>query len=271
MLTTTVQGVEIPSLGLGTWQVEGEECVEAVRDALELGYRHVDTARAYGNEAEVGRGLRASGVDRDDVWVTTKVWRDDIAPDRIRGAAEASLADLGLDVVDLLLLHWPQPAAELGPTLETLTAVRDAGLTRHIGVSNFPPALLREAAALAPILCDQVEYHPYLSQEALLEVAGGLDVLVTAYSPIAQGEVLTDPVVEGVARDHGVSPAQVVLRWLVDQPRVAAIPRSRSARNRRSNLDIDSVALTDDERKALDGLARGRRLIDPPWAPDWAA
>jgi diketogulonate reductase-like aldo/keto reductase len=260
----------MPSLGLGTWQIEGHEATEAVRDALALGYRHVDTARAYGNEREVGEGLRAAGIDRDEVWVTTKVWYDDLEPDRLRRSAEASLADLGLDRVDLLLVHWPNPAIRLGDTLAALHRARQDGLTRHIGVANFPSALLREAIAEFPVFCNQVEYHPYLPQRAVLDVAHSHGIVVTAYSPLGSGGLLRDPVLAEIAESRGCSPAQVALRWLLDQSGVAAIPKAATHENRVDNLGaLDLAPLTYAERARVDQLARGRRFVNPAFAPQW--
>lgn len=260
----------IPSLGFGTWQIEGPAAVEAVRDALALGYRHVDTARMYGNEREVGEGLRAAGVDRDDVWVTTKVWGDHLEPDRLRRSAEASLRDLGLDRVDLLLVHWPNPAVRLADTLAALHRVRQDGLARHIGVANFPSALLREAIAEFPVYCNQVEYHPYLSQRAVLDVARAHGIAVTAYSPLGSGGLLDDPVLAEIAAARGCAPAQVALRWLLDQSGVAAIPKAASHDNRAANLAaLELAPLTYEERARVDGLARGRRFVNPSFAPEW--
>jgi diketogulonate reductase-like aldo/keto reductase len=260
----------IPSLGLGTWQIEGDEAREGVRDALSLGYRHIDTARMYGNEREVGEGLRAAGIARDEVWVTTKVWRDDLEPDRLRRSAEASLRDLGLDQVDLLLVHWPNAGVPLGDTLAALHRVRQDGLTRHIGVANFPSALLREAVAEFPIYCNQVEYHPYLSQRAVLDVAHSHGIVVTAYSPLGSGGLLGDPLLTEIAATRGCSPAQVALLWLLDQTGVVAVPRSKRSENRAANLAVlEMPALTYEERARIDGLARGRRFINPSFAPQW--
>ena len=260
----------MPSLGFGTWQIEGDAAREAVADALELGYRHIDTARMYGNEREVGAGLRDAAIPRDEVWVTTKVWRDDLDPDRLRRSAEASLKDLGLDRVDLLLVHWPNQAVPLGDTLAALHRVRQDGLTRHIGVANFPSALLREAVAQFPIHCDQVEYHPYLSQRAVIDVAHAHGMLVTAYSPLGSGGLLGDPLLAEIAASRGCSPAQVALRWLLDQSGVAAIPKAASHENRVANLAaLELAPLTYEERARVDGLARNRRFSNPSFAPAW--
>ncbi len=261
---------DMPRLGFGTWQITGAECFDAVHDALVLGYRHVDTARAYGNEREVGRALRESGVPRDDVWLTTKVWRDDLAPDALRRSAEASLRDLGCDRVDLLLVHWPNEAFPLADTMAALGQVMEDGQTRHIGVSNFPSVLLREALELGPVACDQVEYHPYLDQRAILDVAHATGTVVTAYSPLGSGGLLRDPVLCEIGETRGASPAQVALRWLLDQTGVAAVPKAASHANRVANLEVEAMApLTYEEGARIDGLARGRRFTNPSWAPDW--
>lgn len=272
MEVVEVQGLRVPRLGLGTWRLQRDEAAEAVRHALELGYRHVDTARMYGNEAAVGRGLRASGVDRDDVWLTTKLWHDELDPPAVEPAVRESLGRLGVDRVDLLLVHWPSSrGVPPEATLEAMTAVRDRGLTRAIGVSNFPPGLLRRALDAAPVVCDQVEYHPFLSQAPLRALCEERDVLLTAYQPLAKARVLDEPVLVEIGRAHGVLATQVALRWLLDQPNVAAIPRSSKPRNRASNLDLSGFTLSEDERARIDALARGQRFVDPPFAPDWAA
>jgi 2,5-diketo-D-gluconate reductase B len=250
--------MKVPTIGLGTWRLQGDTCYEAVRHALELGYRHVDTARMYRNEHEVGRALRDSGVDREAVWLTTKLWHDDVEPDRLPRAATDSLRRLGTDYVDLLLLHWPFPEVPLEAQLHGLVRLRDAGTIRELGVSNYPPDLLRRALREAPVFCDQVEYHPYVDQSELLALCVEHGVLLTAYSPIAKGRVADDPVLAEIGAAHGKSPAQVALRWLIDQPMVAAIPRSASARRRAENLDIFDFALTPDERTRIDDLARVR-------------
>jgi 2,5-diketo-D-gluconate reductase B len=265
----TVQGVEIPKLGLGTWQLTGAACEEAVRDALELGYHHIDTASAYGNEAQVGQGLHDSGRNRDEVFLTTKLWHTQLDAIGVHDQVEQSLRDLRTDYVDLLLIHWPSREVPLAETLGAMLEARDAGRVRHLGVSNFPRALLREALEHAPLLCDQVEYHPYLVQPAVLELARERDLMITAYSPLARGTALREPVLREIAGAHGKSPGQVVLRWLLDQPRVAAVPKAASHEHRVANLDVFDFELSDDERGAIAGLRRGGRTIDPSWAPAW--
>jgi len=267
--TLTVQGVTIPKLGFGTWRIGGAACVEAVRDALELGYDHIDTARAYGNEAQVGQALHDSGRNRDEVFVTTKLWYSDLAAIGVHDQLEESLRDLRTEYVDLLLIHWPNPRTPLAETLAAMLEARDAGRVRHIGVANFPSAMLRQALEHAPLLCDQVEYHPYLGQPQVLELARERDLMITAYSPLVQGEVLRDPVIGEIAETHERAPAQVVLRWLLDQPNVAAIPKAASREHRAANLEVFDFELTDEQRGRIAGLERGRRTIAPSWAPAW--
>ena len=267
--TLTVQGITIPKLGFGTWQLTGAACVDAVRDALEIGYDHIDTARAYDNEAQVGQALHDSGRNRDEVFLTTKLWYSDLSAIGVHDQLEQSLRDLRTEYVDLLLIHWPHPRIPLAETLLAMLEAREAGRVRHLGVSNFPSAMLREALEHAPLLCDQVEYHPYLGQPELLEVARERDLVVTAYSPLARGELLRDPVVREIAEDHGRSPAQVVLRWLLDQPNVATVPKAAAREHRAANLEIFDFELTDEQRGRIAGLERGRRTSDPSWAPDW--
>lgn len=267
--TVTVRGVEVPKLGYGTYQVEGGEAYEGVLDALELGYRHVDTARVYGNERDVGRGIADAGVPREELWLTTKVWRDDAAADDVRRSCEAQLADLQVDYLDLLLLHWPAEAP-LAETLGALDALREEGLTRHVGVSNFPSALLREAVQLAPIFTNQVEYHPYLPQGPVMHACLEHDVLLTAYSPFARGLVFQDPLLAEIGARYGKSAGQVSLRWLLDQPNVIAIPKASSRDRRAENLDVFDFDLTDEERGAIAALShRHLRTSDPDFAPAW--
>jgi 2,5-diketo-D-gluconate reductase B len=267
--TLEIQGIEIPKLGFGTWQLTGSACAEGVRDALELGYRHVDTAGAYGNEAAVGSGLARSGVDRGEIFLTTKLWYDGLRAGQVRERLEASLRDLGTGYVDLLLIHWPNAGVPLAETLAAMNELRVEGKVLHLGVSNFPSRLVREALELAPIVCDQVEYHPYLAQPALLALARERDLMLTAYSPLAHGEVLRDPVLHEIGAAHGKTAGQIVLRWLLDQPQVAAVPKASSHEHRAANLDVYDFELSDDERGRIAGLQRGLRTADPPWAPEW--
>ena len=265
-------GAQIPALGLGTFRLEGDACVEAVRTAIAAGYRHIDTAKMYANEKEVGAGIAACGVPRDDLFVTTKVWWEDIAPGDLERSAEASLKRLGLSVVDLLLIHWPNKAVPVADCIGALCEAKRRGLARHIGISNFPSAMVREAVRLAsePIVANQVEYHPRLTQSAVLAATREAGMALTSYCPLGRGEILADPTVASIATAHGRTPAQIVLRWHVQQPGVVAIPKSGNAERIAQNLDVFDFALADEEMLAISGLARpDGRVVDPAFAPEW--
>jgi 2,5-diketo-D-gluconate reductase B len=264
-----IQGTTVPKLGFGTWQIEGPQCQEAVEDALAIGYRQIDTARAYANEEHVGRGIAAAGIPRNEYFLTTKIARDEYAPDDLRRAAEDSLRKLGVEGLDLLLLHWPNPDFPLEETLGALIGLRDDGLIKHLGVSNFPPGMLREAIGLAPIFTDQVEFHPFLGQDALVELAIEKDFMVTAYSPLARGKVPEDATLREIGAAHGKTAGQVALRWLLDTPQVCTIPKASSHERRVENFEVFDFDLTDDERARIDALPKGERIIDPGFAPDW--
>lgn len=262
----------MPKLGLGTWPMRGAECRRSIETALAMGYRHVDTAEMYGNEADVGAALAAAGLPRDELFVTTKVWHDHLTPSGIRAACEASLARLRLDYADLYLVHWPNPAMDLDAVLGAMARLKEDGLARAVGVSNFPPGLLRRALGTgAPIACVQVEYHAYLSQERLLALTRPAGVPLTAYSPTAKGAGEKDPVLQGVARKHGRTPTQVALAWLLEQDGVAAIPKAAGEANQRANLEAASLRLDAEDRAAIAALPKNRRLVDPGIVSDWDA
>ncbi|HEX8530062.1 MAG TPA: aldo/keto reductase [Cytophagales bacterium] len=265
----TIRGVQVPALGFGTWPLKGDECREAVRDALAVGYRHVDTARMYGNEEEVGRGIREGGVPRETIFLTTKLWYTELTRTKVVDSLHSSLRRLQTEYVDLLLVHWPSSTVPLGETMEAMTGLQREGKVRQVGVSNFPPALLREALGYAPVFCNQVEYHPFLGQTALRELCQANDVLLTAYSPIAHGAVVEEPVLQEIGRKYGKSPVQVTLRWLVQQDHVAAIPTAASPDRRRQNFDLFDFELTLAEMEQIFALDRGKRLINPHHAPAW--
>lgn len=269
-----VAGVSIPRLGLGTWPMTGETCAKAVAAALAAGYRHVDTAEMYGNEAEVGEGLASAGVPRDEVFVTSKVWYDHLAPDAMMAAAETSLRRLGLERLDLYLIHWPSPSVPVREAVKGLGAVQRAGLARAVGISNFPAALVEEAVAAAdvPLAVNQVEYHPYLDQTPVRRALARHGMGLTAYCPLARGRVLDDPVIRTVAARHGASASDVTLAWLLAQDGVIAIPKSASPERLADNLTALNVSLSAEDMAAIGGLARpDGRLIDPEWAPAWDA
>ncbi|MBB5222477.1 diketogulonate reductase-like aldo/keto reductase [Amaricoccus macauensis] len=271
MIEKTIRGEAIPALGFGTFELTGPDGEAAIRTAIEIGYRQIDTAIRYGNEAEVGRAIAAAGVPRGELFVTTKIWYDDLAPERVHQRVSESLERLGLDQVDLLLVHWPGRDVPLGETLAAFADEKARGRTRLIGVSNFTVPLLDEALDVhkADLFCNQVEYHPYLSQAKLLARMRRADMLLNAYQPIARGKVFQSELLQEIGRRHGKSAAQVTLRWLIQQDNVGAIPRSSRVENMRANLDIFDFELSEAEMAAIFGLARGERLSNLPWAPVW--
>lgn len=264
-----VQGHDIPRLGLGTAELEGWTCRHAVAEALELGYRHIDTAEAYGNEREIGVALAESHIARNRLFLTTKVWWENLQADDIRRHLDGSLDRLGTDHVDLLLIHWNNPEVPLDEPLTTMKQLQEEGRIGLIGVSNFTPQLMEQAVKLAPIACNQVEYHPFLGQDQLLDLARRHDHMLTAYCPIARNEVADDPVIQSIASKHGRSPAQIALRWLMQQKHVAAIPRSSTREHLQENLEVFEFVLDDEEMEAIFDLARNHRLVDPDFAPAW--
>jgi 2,5-diketo-D-gluconate reductase B len=264
-------GAKIPSIGLGTWELRGRTCARIVEQALKLGYRHIDTAQIYENEREVGDGLRASGVRRDDVFVTTKVWTSNFTPHVLERSAKESLVKLRMAEVDLLLLHWPNPHIPLSETLGALARARQMGLARHIGVSNFTVALIEEAVAACPVplVCDQVEYHPYLDQAKVLQACSDNGMALVAYSPIAKGRIKNDKVLAGIGETHHKTAAQVCLRWLLQQ-NVAAIPRTSKIERLSENIELFDFELSDDEMRQISAMSSPKgRLTDFGFAPKW--
>lgn len=261
-------GARIPALGLGTWTLKGEACSEAVRWALEAGYRHIDTAAMYGNEEDVGVGLKASGLNRDDIFVTTKVWHSDLEADDFRRSAEASLRRLGLSEVDLLLIHWPNSDVPIEETIGALNEAKRDGLTRHIGVSNFSARLVEQAVQLSeePLVVNQCEYHPYLDQSRVHAACRKHGMAFTSYCPLGKGDLVRDPVIQEIATAHGRTGAQVVLRWHVQQPGTLAIPKSGNRQRIAENLNIFDFELSQEEMQRISGLARpDGRMVYPSW------
>jgi diketogulonate reductase-like aldo/keto reductase len=269
MIHVNVQGEEVPAIGLGTWGLRGDDCTRAVADALAIGYRHIDTAQSYENEVEVGRALAETRTPRDDLFLTTKIWIGGATRDEVHRKGLESLKRLGVDYVDLLLIHWPTSDMDLPEALEAMMQLHESGRVRHIGVSNFTPELVEEALAYAPIFCNQVEYHPYLAQNELLAVARQYDMMFAAYSPVAKGKVARDPALADIGRRHGKSATQIAIRWLIQQDHVAAVPKAARPEHRRSNIDVFDFALSQDEMDEIGALARDERTVDPEWAP-WA-
>ena len=271
MQIVEAHGARIPAIGLGTMTLKEGICVDMVAAALRHGYRHLDTAQMYGNEREVGEGLRASGIGRDEVFVTTKVWHDRLRAGDLERSVDESLARLKLSAVDLLLVHWPNPAVPLAETIPALCKVKRAGLTRHIGVANFTIAMLDEAVRLAdePLVTDQIEVHPFLDQTKVIAACRRHGVAVTAYCPIARGRVAGNDVLARIGKAHGKSVGQVSLRYLVQQG-VIPIPRTSRVERLDENLAIFDFALSDAEMAEIPRLARpDGRVVNPPHGPKW--
>ncbi len=256
----------IPILGLGTYPLAGEGAERAVGMALELGLRHIDTAQMYGNEAAVGRAIRASGIARDDVFVVTKVDPSNLGEDGFAPSVARSIEELGF-APDLLLIHWPPADADFDATVMRLVAERDRGSARLIGVSNFNPAMMCRAQSLAKgaILCNQVEFHPLLDQTRLLATARELGIALTAYSPLARGKALMPRVIHEIAARHARPASEIVLRWIIQQG-VAAIPMTTKRDNASSNINALTLTLSDEDMQAISALGtRQGRTISPSW------
>jgi diketogulonate reductase-like aldo/keto reductase len=265
--TIAAHGAVMPVVGYGTMEFpQPERAAGLVAHAIRCGYRHIDTARKYGSEQSVGEGIRAAGVPRAELFVTTKVTEDNAKADDFARSIETSLATLKLDYVDLLLIHWPQPRVPLAETLGALATAKRQGLARHIGVSNFTVALLEEAAKVCPepLVTNQIEYHAYIRQDKLLAACRKHGLLVTCHVPLARGLLLEDPVIGEIARGHRKTPAQVALRWLIQQPHVTVVPRALNEREIEENIALFDFTLTADEMARIGALGdRNVRVVDP--------
>ncbi|WP_411716442.1 aldo/keto reductase [Natronomonas sp.] len=261
----------MPALGLGTWQNEApEQCAESVRTALEMGYRHIDTAQAYGNEDAVGNGIERAAVDRDDVFLATKVWTDRLAYDDVLESTQESLDRLGTDYLDLLYVHWPAGEYDAEETLSAFAELRDEGSIDRIGVSNFEPRHLDAAkeALDAPVFANQVEMHSLLQQTELREYCAEAGIELVAYSPLARGKVFDVDVLSEIADAHDASEAQVSLAWLIEKG-VTVIPKATSEAHIQDNWAALDLELTEEDITRIDNIGRSRRLIDPDFAPEW--
>lgn len=265
-----LQDEKIPAIGLGTWQLT-EKCAESVENALEMGYVHVDTAQAYGNEAEVGEGIQNAEIDRDDIWLTTKVWRDNLNKEDLKQSVKESLEKLKTDYVDLLLIHWPFEEMDLEAVIEEMDELVEEGKARNIGISNFTAEQTHRAQNLSDhnLLTNQVEYHPFLNQDEVLDACGENGMMLTAYSPLARGDVICNETLQEIGERYGKSEVQVALRWLIQQENVCAIPKATSEKHQRANLNIFDFELSDDEIETISDLARDDRKVDPGFSPDW--
>ncbi len=253
-----VQGARLAALGFGTWQITGRDCQAVVEAALAIGYRHIDTAQAYGNEYEVGRALSTSGLDPEEVWVTTKVSTSNMRRDDVLRSGRNSQQRLGIGRIDLLLIHWPSRDVPLAETLEAMQQLQDEGVTRYIGVSNFSESQLVEAAQMAPILCNQVEYHPFTEQRRLRSAIARMDLALVAYSPLARGRVVGERTLKRIGGEYGKSAAQVALRWLLQQKNVAAIPKAQSREHAASNFAVFDFDLSEEHMAEIDALSQQR-------------
>ena len=270
----TTQHTAIPEIGLGTFRLQGQVVIDSVTTGLDVGYRHIDTAQIYGNEAEVGKAIAASAVPRDALFVTTKIWIENLQRDKLIPSLKDSLHKLRLEQLDLTLIHWPSPQDSI-PVAEYMAALLDAkaqGLTKAIGVSNFTNAQLRQAidtVGAAEIATQQVEIHPFLQNRKVIEFARSQGIHITAYMPLAYGKVMADPVIAAIAAKHGVTPAQVALSWSLQQG-FAVIPSSTRRANLEANLHFQRITLSQDEMAQMAALERGERLANPDGlAPQW--
>jgi len=264
-------GARIPAIGLGTWDLRGRTCARVVEQALRLGYRHIDTAEMYGNEREIGEAVRASGVTRDAVFITTKIWTDHLAPAEFERATKDCLVRLRLSDVDLLLIHWPNPRVPLAETIGALCRMKQAGFARHVGVSNFTGPLLDQAVGHAsePLVCNQIEWHPYLDQSKLVAATRRHGLAIIAYSPLARGRAANDKALRLVGMHHRKTAGQVALRFLVQEGAIV-IPRTAKRERLEENMAIFDFALDDAEMDEIRKLAKaGARVVDWSGAPNW--
>lgn len=275
MNVVEANGAKIPAIGLGTMTLKGAVCVDAVKAALRLGYRHIDTAERYGNETEVGEGLAqglpAAGLKREDVFVTTKVYHDNLAAADFQRSFDESLVKLQLPWVDLLLIHWPNPNVPLAETLGVLCKAKRDGRARHVGVANFTTSLLQDAVKLSsePLVTNQIEVHPFLDQGKVLAACRQYGLSVTAYCPIARGKLPGNDVLERIGKTHGKSSSQVALRYLVQQG-IIPIPRTANPDHLAANLAIFDFKLSDAEMAEIGSLKQpDARVVNPPHAPKW--
>jgi 2,5-diketo-D-gluconate reductase B len=267
----TIKGQRLPAVGLGTSQVDGRTCTEIVRTALKVGYRHIDTAQAYGNESDVGRAIATAGVPREEIFLTTKVWRSSLDSKGVKRSTAESLKRLGTDYVDLLLVHWPNDSIPMGETLAAFAELKAEGKTRHIGVSNYTPRHLKEAIEThkADLFCNQVEFHVNLDQTPLLALLRKSGLALVAYSPLGRGRIPGNKTLERIGNKYGKSASQVALGWLARNDGVAVIPKASSEVHLMANLDIFDIALDADDLAQIARLDTRSRVWEPSWGPNW--
>lgn len=251
--TTKLEGI-IPVIGFGTWEITGKSCVESVEHALEIGYRHIDTAQMYHNEEEVGTGIQKSGVDRGDIFVTTKIATSNLEPSLIKGTTDESLHRLDMDYVDLLLIHWPTPGMDIKACLDSMFELKDKGKIKHVGVSNFNPQLFQKALDIGPVINNQVKFTMYDEQFDNLEIAKKNNVTITAYSPLERGIIAGNDLLEKIGEKYGKSASQVELRWLIQLGNVSVIPKAASEKHRIENFNVFDFDLSEQDMDEIKGI-----------------
>lgn len=257
------EDLEIPVLGFGTWQLTDQDCVEGVSHALKVGYRHIDTADAYGNHAQVGEAIAQSDVEREDIFLTTKVFRDTLSYDEVHESVKRFLDELQTDYIDLLLIHWPSKSVPVEETLKAMNELQESGVVKAIGVSNFTPHHIEDALATGTeIVLNQVEAHPYFNQKELREFCASKNIAVTAYSPLGRGEVLNDELIKSLAEKYGATPAQVILNWVMARDMIA-IPKSSNPERIEENFKSNELNLDEADLTAIDNLPQGERIVNP--------
>lgn len=267
MMYKEIKGVKIPAIGFGTYKIQD---TSAISSAIKAGYKHIDTARSYYNEDMVGNAWKSSGIPRNELFITTKIWHDRLKPEQVKEDIDDSLKKLQTEYVDLLLIHWPSTEnVPLEETLQAFQEVQKSGKTKVFGVSNFTAAMLQEANNIAEIHCNQVEYHPFLSQEKLLTLCEKEGIALTAYRPIAKNAVSEGYIINTLSAKYKKSPAQITLRWLIQQKPVLAIPRSSKAEHMKENLQVFDFELTDEEMASVRQLNKNDRQVNPAFAPNW--
>ncbi|MFW5976822.1 MAG: aldo/keto reductase [Bacillota bacterium] len=259
-------GDKIPALGLGTWQNNGKNCINSVKKAIELGYTHIDTADAYNNHKEVGKGIKKSGINRENLFLTTKIWRENLSYSKVISSGKRFLKELDTEYLDLLLIHWPNQSIPISETLKGMEELKNEGIVKNIGVSNFTINHLKEALEVNEdlITVNQVEFHPYLYQKKLLNFCQNNDIVITAYSPLARGEIFNDDTFKELSEKYDKSPAQLSLKWLVDKD-IVVIPKASSESHIKDNMKIFDWKLPDKAKEKLDNMNKNKRIIDPPF------
>lgn len=264
---------DMPQLGMGTFRLEGDTALNAVTDALDVGFRHVDTAQIYKNEELVGDAIKTSGIARSDLFITTKVWYESLSEDKFIPSVHESLSKLKVEYVDLLLIHWPYPGDDISleDYLMRLKQAKELGLTRHIGVSNFTIDQIKQAEEIlgkGEIYTNQIELHPFMQNRQVVQACEERGIGVTAYMPFAVGDVMKDDTLTAIADAHDSSPAQVILAWL-DKKGINTIPSSTNKKHLAQNFSYTELSLSDDDITRIDELDNGERIVNPDFAPKW--